>query len=514
MKVVLTNPPRSLYDRDGIAPPLGLLKLSSVARKAGAEVRLVDFNLLCQTNPELQGERFYENAVERLLAEGGDLYGFTSMGVDSHVALHLARLLKRWKPSVTTVVGGPHFSSVANDILKNYPWIDFVVKGEGEAAFEKLVRDLHGSRYEKPRAVLTEQSTQPWSANPAYDLVDLDSYFAVNPRRCINFEGGRGCRFKCSFCYSPSHYVGARNFSIDSKIEELSSLAARGASHAFFVEDNFLNDTAHAMAFCRELENLRLSLTWDCYATLPQLSTKLISAMANAGCSAIFTGVDAVGEVTQRAYRKGFFHGETVLAEKLHQCLESGITPTCAFLLSPPSHPCSQDSEQTLRAALTARNCGAQVRLNTLTLFNETKVETDHNFSIEADGSKASLMLDVPVIVERNEYAKTNPRLFPFHSRYVSSHEWSLFVSQVHCLFTLFLCYPQTLDSVWIERDISPRVVANTILSRVGDLFKIEKASRRDAELLAATHVLEELTISSKKSQDSLEAESDKVINW
>jgi hypothetical protein len=168
--------------------------------------------------------------------------------------------------------------------------------------------------------------------------------------------------------------------------------------------------------------------------------------------------------------------------------------------------------ENTLRVALMSRNCGAQVVLNTLTLYNETKLQRDLAKRIERDETKAMLMLDVPELVEKNEYAQVNPHLFPFHSRYVPNAEWTSFVSTTHCLFTLFLCYPRTLETLWIETDTSPLDVANKVMSIVGDLSVIEKPLRRDAELATIISIMEKLT-KSRKSRALLESESSSLLN-
>jgi hypothetical protein len=511
MKVTLVNPPRSLYDRSELGPPLGLMRLAGVARAAGAEVDVVDFNLLYHTEESLRGETFYDVALAKLLEAESDVYGFTSMAVDSHVGIHLARLIKQALPAARTILGGAHFSSIAEEVLAAYPWVDFVVKGEGEGTFGDLIKGGAESARQAAPAILSSAAPHE-PPPPSYDLIDLESYFAINTRRCLDFEGARGCRFKCSFCYSPVHYSSTRDFDIDANIAELERLVRLGAKHAFFVEDNFLNDPARAVAFCREMEAARLRLTWHCYATFPQMSAEVIKWMARAGCTAVFTGIDAVGGVSQRAYRKGFLRHKSSLECKLLDCVAAGIVPTCAFLLSPPSHACGVDLDETLDAALVARNCGAQVRLNTLTLYNRTKAGRDVKSPCHYDDVKPRLMLDVPEVVERNDYARALPRLFPFHSRYVARDEWGAFVSLTHCLFTLFYCYPQTLSALWSERGISPRAVGRKVLEEVGDLLEIEKPFRRDAELAAAIPILEGLTAETTGAQSLLEAESHSLM--
>lgn len=514
MKITLVNPPQSLYDRSEIAPPLGLLRLAAAVRRAtDIQISIIDFNLLYHTQPELQDDDFYESALARLLAEDADIYGFTSMAVDSHVALHLGRLIKQRQPDATIILGGTHFSSIAEEILENYSWINFVVKGEGEAGLRNFIENRQSHQQRAQVILPASKASEQEMAFPAYDLVDIDSYFTVNPRKYLNFEGGRGCRFKCSFCYSPVHYDGHRNFSIETKIEELYKLKQLGAKELFFVEDNFLNDPNHAVAFCRELENAGMDISWHCYATLPQLSPEVIIWMARAGCSGVFSGVDAVGEFSQKAYRKGFFQQMTGLEKKLNACMESGIQPTYAFLLSPSSHPCSGDTEETLRVALRARNLGAQIRLNTLTLYNQTLLRNSSGFAIEVDNTKCMLTLDVPDFVESNEYAQVHPYLFPFHSRYVSVQEWRSFISHTHCLYTLFVNYPQTLEALWVEKQISPLEIARKTSAAVGDLLNIAKPARRDAELLAVIPIFEDLTIANKKMQILLEEESHALLN-
>jgi hypothetical protein len=518
MKVVLVNPPRSHYDLSELSPPLGLLRLGTAAREMGADVVLVDFNLLFHLDGELQSSAFYHRAATILLEHDADVYGFTSMAVDSHVGLELARLIKLEKESAITVFGGPHFSSIASQLLNIYAWVDFVIKGEGEIPFKNLIRSL--IKNTKNGAVelagIHSRSSSPSSSAPSttlrevppldYDLIDLQLYFQVNPQRTFNFEGGRGCRFKCTFCYSPTHYGRFRDFEIDAKLEELHRLKSKGVNHVFFVEDNFLNDVSSAITFCRALEAARFGLTWTCYATFPQLTKEVIPWMAGAGCSSVFTGIDAIGKTSQRTFQKTFLQHSAHLDYKLTQCADVGILPTCAFLISPPSHSCGADMEETLRMALKARNCGAEVRLNTLALYNGTRAKTEYSGLIHSDSLRTNLLFDVPDVVVKNDYAHAQPDLFPFHSRYVPKDEWKQFLYQAHCLFTVLYCYPKTLESLW-EQGISPTEIVYDVLEKTDDLLSIRKQHRRTQESVAASSVFNALVKPAVASQ-RVEAET------
>lgn len=511
MKIVLVNPPKTDFDTSEIAPPLGLLRLAQSARAAGFGTSIVDLNLLYHIDRKLQDPlTFYESAVDQVLAECPDVVGLTSMCVDTHVAIHIARLLKEICPEIKIVVGGTHFSSIADRVFEEFPWIDFVVAGEGEGpireipqllTIEKKGKVVRGTPYDDTNAI-----------DLPFDLLDLEQYFSINPRRCLDFESGRGCRFKCAFCYSPAFYEEFRQFDIDGTIAGLERAAGLGFANVFFVEDNFLNDPVRAINFCREFTTARLNLKWQAYATFPQLTSAVISEMGIAGCTALFMGIDAVGKVSRRMHKKSFVRDLQVLRKRIQECVDNGLIPTCAFLLSPPSYPGGGDIDETLIFALAARNAGAQVRLNTLTLYNQTGT-FKANASIPAyDEIKVRLMLDVPDVVEKNFYALENPQLFPFHSRYVEAGEWHNFLLIAHFLYTLMEVFPKTLEYLWENENISPLHVAKRMSDIMEPLLDIQKTARRDAEILAAIQVLEALAVGSYGVQALLESESDRFL--
>lgn len=482
MKVVLVNPPKSRYDVEELAPPLGLLRLARVAHNLGATVHVEDYNLLWHLDPGLQSS-FYDAAIERLLGLDAEIYGFTSMAVDSHVALELARRLKHARPEAFTIVGGAHFSSIAESIPGAFPWIDHVVRGEGELPFHDLLRERLGRGPAQAEAVV----------DPLYEVVRFPAYFHVNPLRMVDFEAGRGCRFKCAFCYSPEHYASFRYFDIDHVIDELAKLPAFGAKHVWFVEDNFLNDPERAVNLCHAIEQARLGLTWSCYATFPQISPQTIEAMASAGCTEVFSGIDAVGNASERSFHKAFLRGKTPLEVKTRWLIDAGITPTYAFLVAPPSHPAGRDIALTVTAALEARVAGAEVLLNPLTLYSGTGSHAAFKCSPVADALQVQLMMDVPAVVAENPFVADRPELFPFHSRYVDAQEWQGFLSLAHCLSTLISTYPRTLACLDRARAIHPVRVAQETLERFTDWSRLKGEEHRQVEQDVGFFVLESL---------------------
>jgi len=486
MNLALVNPPKTAFDLEELAPPLGLLKLAAIAFQLGATVSVEDFNLLWHLDEELRAS-FYERAVSRLLALDADVYAFTSMAVDSHVALELGRRIKLAQPAARIWVGGAHFSSIATFIDERFPWVDKVFRGEAEAAFANALRDHFGLDGHLPEG-------SDGTISPLYDAVPLPAYFHLNPRRVVDLEAGRGCRFKCAFCYSPGHYAPPRDFGPDAVLKELLAASAIGARHAWFVEDNFLNFPDRARRLCGALAEAKLGMTWSCYATFPQLTPPMILAMARAGCTEVFTGVDAIGHAAQRAFRKAFVKSDAMLQRTISLLNDSGIRPTCAFLLCPPSLPGGENFEETVWAAVGAQAAGAQVLLNPLTLYPGTPAWGTSRNRATADDALAKIMIDVPEIVSTNPLARESPDMFPFHSRYVAEEEWRSFLAVSHCLLTLVWSYPRTLEALRDQDGISAAGLARRVLGGIDDWSEIPNYERRPHEVQVGRAVIEEMT--------------------
>lgn len=495
MKVALVNPPNNYDDSFELAPPLGLLALASAVANESIDVAILDFNLRSVADHDFVDYGFYDKAVRAIAAEGPDVVGLTSMVVNSHVALELARRLRAEDRGVKIVLGGTHFSAIAEEVLSLYEWIDFVVTGEGEIPFRELLTRLRDGTQGAPSGVAARKrggvtigprlrmfEHADEIPQPSWQLVDLRPYFELNPDRVIDYEPGRGCVYKCSFCYSPVHYgAGVQSKTAARIVADLQLLQQLGARHVFFVQDNFLNNARLATEICEAVAAESIPLTWNCYTTLPQMTPSVLAALGRAGCVNAFTGVDAVNEECQREFRKRLYRGWEPLERTLRTAVGHGVTPTCAFLVENPSAGVER-VDRTLITALFARCCGAGLRLNTLTLYNGTaSAQALRDQPLTYSELKPRLLLDCPPLVEVNDYARDHPELFPFHSTFLAPELWARFAAGMHVAYTLFHAFPMTLYR-WATEDGGSLW---TMIERIAaglDLVEIPPAERRPLE--------------------------------
>jgi hypothetical protein len=500
MKVLLINPPNNYFDAFELAPPLGLLSLAASVRCEDVDVEVLDFNLRGIADHSFVDHGFYEKALSLIEQRSPDVIGLTSMVVNSHVALELGRRAKAVDPAVRVVLGGTHFSPIAEEVLVRYPWVDYVVEGEGELPFRDLVRllkygsepsvvrPLSGVAFRDGDRVVSSHVMKPFASMdalpmPAYDLVDLNEYFRVNPDRVLDYEPGRGCMYKCAFCYSPIHYgSGGQSKTIDRILGDMQRLQDLGARHLFFVQDNFVNNSKLAKEICIAIASAGFELTWNCYTTLPQMTEEMMRLLGAARCTNAFTGVDAVNEQCQREFLKKFYKGWEPFERTIRYSIDSGVVPTCAFLVENPSAGI-ENVDRTLVTALFARCNGAELRLNTLTLYNGTPSEAARRDAcLTYSELKPRLLLDCPGLIEINDYARTDPRLFPFHSTYLAPDLWHRFAVGMHITYTLVHSFPLTLYR-WVTEDAGSiwRMV-DELTAEIPDLLEVHSDERRGVE--------------------------------
>lgn len=415
MKLLLVNPPLERYDAAELAPPLGLLELAHFARLRGLDAGILDLNLPRHRPAGDSSTAFYSYAFNLIASEQADILGFTSMGVNSHVALHLAALAHK-RLGLPVILGGVHFRSIAAQLLELFPWIH---------AIPPFLQSSDTCRWWEPPDTPAQAFV---SAEDLFKDIDLEPYFSSNPRRVLNFEAGRGCKYNCAFCYSPlahkNRWVTREIHEAVHSLDFLSSIL--GARHAFLVEDNLGNDTQWLRALCHELSCAGLNLTWNGYCTLRDLSLELLPIVSSAGCTNLFVGVDVVDETQQRKWRKRFYHTPEALTRLLSEASNSALTLTCAFIID-LAEAASHATHATLEAALRVARQGAEVRLAALAYYPGTSLERDSQLSEQIySEARPSILMDVPVVTVRNPIAKRFPELFPWHARPRLSESWEI----------------------------------------------------------------------------------------
>ena len=172
------------------------------------------------------------DALEVILARRPSIVGVGVYIWNVEQATKLVADLKRVRPDVTVVLGGPEVSH-ETDQQEIVRLADYVITGEADLAFAELCEKLLNGRRPLNKVIP--------AAPPEFSRLALpyDFYTDEDVRnRVIYVEASRGCPFRCEFCLS-SLDVPVRNAPLDEFLSQMQRLLDRGVRRFKFVDRTF-----------------------------------------------------------------------------------------------------------------------------------------------------------------------------------------------------------------------------------------------------------------------------------
>jgi len=172
------------------------------------------------------------DVVEAILAENPKIVGIGVYIWNTTLATAVVAELKRLRPEVLVVLGGPEVS-YETDQQEICRLADYVITGEADLAFADLCGQLlEGGRPEQ-RVIAAPLPDFSQLVLP-YDFYD-DRDVA---HRVIYVEASRGCPFSCEFCLS-SLDIPVRNVPLERFLPAMQRLLERGVRRFKFVDRTF-----------------------------------------------------------------------------------------------------------------------------------------------------------------------------------------------------------------------------------------------------------------------------------
>jgi len=297
-------------------------------------------------------------------------------------AIQLADALKMALPQVPIIVGGQHPSLVPDYI--RHPSLDYAVIGEGEITFVELLDCLSGKSQSVAAAIhgIAYKSPDKQSiilAQPRTRIVDLDelplpkrdaAYLRrarswnftypspANQTGVAQITYSRGCRFRCTFCVSPTIWSGTHGKLSPSKSVTYRSPASvarevkklhqeHGVNFLYFTDLTFNDDPKRVQDLCKAFideglhngdeyapDHLHKSVHW--FALLKVgLDHETAQLMAKAGCSKIGMGVESFDTSQVHSYKKPY-KGVGILRDSLTAADDAGIINRCLLIIGAP----------------------------------------------------------------------------------------------------------------------------------------------------------------------------------
>jgi len=206
-----------------------------------------------------------DETLRRVVAEQADMAAFSCYIWNIEQTLRLASDLKKLRPEIFIILGGPEASYGIFELMERNRAVDCIVRGEGEETFRELVATVLRNRTaSRPLDQPTGQILQdtPGLAfrsgeeiiatperPPLHDLDVTPSAFAHGlvdlAKPLVYYETSRGCPFSCAFCMS-SREKGVRSYSGKRIRNDLRLLIENGARTVKLVDRTFNFDAQRA----------------------------------------------------------------------------------------------------------------------------------------------------------------------------------------------------------------------------------------------------------------------------
>jgi anaerobic magnesium-protoporphyrin IX monomethyl ester cyclase len=254
-------------------------------------------------------------------------------------------------PGAVTILGGIHPTFMYAQVLSEAPWIDYIVRGEGEEIIVELLRAIAAKTDKTDRAEiqglaflqdgkLIATPARPVIENldtltPDWSILKWDKYIYI-PLNCRvavpNFA--RGCPFTCRFCSQWKFWRKYRTRDPKKFVDEIEILV-RDYKVGFFIladEEPTINRKKFVQ-LCEELIKRNLPVHWGINTRVTDIlrDADLLPLYRKAGLLHISLGTEAAAQMKLDLFRKQTTIEQNKKAIRLIR--EAGIVAEAQFII-------------------------------------------------------------------------------------------------------------------------------------------------------------------------------------
>jgi anaerobic magnesium-protoporphyrin IX monomethyl ester cyclase len=281
------------------------------------------FSFIRDSIPHKGLEAFSNKYGGRLVPDAG-IYAFSIVAYHQFwSSLILGRYIRNINPDAIIVFGGPFVTIKPAEFLVRHGVADFWIKGSGEIPLLKLYALLQGRDdtsldhipglvrlngtevVQAPQSVLAAEEERP----PDFEGLQLESYrydhnITGENTLFLPYRISKGCPSRCSFC--TGRLVDPYDHkSVDKIVAELLELSGRYQTSAFQFADAAVNGNPRLLAdLCDRLHSDFPEIRWYSYGKVKGFDPQLLRKVRDAGCFALFWGVESAYQPTLELFGK------------------------------------------------------------------------------------------------------------------------------------------------------------------------------------------------------------------
>jgi len=345
-KVLLVNP-RLTRRPVRFNIPVGLIYLGTELSHQGYDVNIVDAN-----NADNYGE-FVSQVVKQ--SKECLAVGFSVMTAQLASGLEMSAAIKGVYPDVPIIWGGVHPTLYPEQVASN-EYIDYVVKGEGEAVTVGLLRSIQNS---EPSEAICEGdgsfNIDAWQY-PLWRLFDGVREVGINKMAELSGVGmplveSRHCPHRCSFCINPVVGGKYRFRSASLVIDDILRTIESGVRDIAFYDEDFFANKKRLVEILDTIERWHLKFQWfgtarADYFRESHINGDMLRQIKNSGCAHLGIGAESGSQRILNMLKKDIMVEDTIhAAESLNRV---GINADFSFMIGLPGES-YDDKKETVK---------------------------------------------------------------------------------------------------------------------------------------------------------------------
>ncbi|MCC6556038.1 MAG: radical SAM protein [Polyangiaceae bacterium] len=266
--------------------PYGLLSLAAEAIRAGHQVKVLNLSA------------FPWSRVEQVIrALDAEVFGLSCWTANRRGAALAARAIRAHHPRAHVIVGGPHASPLAKEMLAHHPEIDTVAVGESELTLLDLLDRLSAGRpVEGLPGAFYREGGEIKQGPPRPAIEPLDALASPHDHFATHIVmTSRGCPWACTFCGAEATWGrGFRGQSVPYVLDALERALERLPVKMIQIKDDtFTTSRKRVIDICRGIRERKLNFLWSCDTRVDVLGDDLLREMRLAGCERLSLGVES-----------------------------------------------------------------------------------------------------------------------------------------------------------------------------------------------------------------------------
>jgi radical SAM superfamily enzyme YgiQ (UPF0313 family) len=314
-----------------------MLYLATYLSNIGHEVKVYDFwqKKISWQKLSLELDNFDPRVI-----------GFNVHTEAYEITLDLTRRLRRRYRDAVIVWGGAFPTFTYQEILR-LDEVDYVVRYEGEIAFQNLLRhiaqprafpieQIAGVAYRRNGGMIANQREKPIEdlntlPIPERDFLSLEEYEFP-----LSISTTRGCPSACTFCSARAYWPGrVRYRSAENIFQEVMALYQKYELFQFvIVDDTFTASPDRTIKFCQLLLETGIPFVWSCESRADVARADMLEIMYRAGCREIQFGIESASDDILRRLGKGVRRSQITEAFRLAH--EIGFYSIGSYILGHP----------------------------------------------------------------------------------------------------------------------------------------------------------------------------------